>query len=54
MRERAKNLEFEKAQEAKETILALESLHERQKVRDIIEGNVDIFLIYEKYEKTYI
>ena len=54
MREKAKNLEFEKAKEIKETIEALRSLHERQKVRDIIEGDIDIFLMYEKYDKTYI
>jgi excinuclease ABC subunit C len=51
---RAKNLEFEKAQEIKETIDALRFLHERQKVRDILEGDVDIFLLYEKYEKKFI
>jgi excinuclease ABC subunit C len=54
MQVRAKNLEFEKAQELKVTIEWLKSLHERQKVRDVLEGNVDIFLKYEKYEKTYI
>ena len=51
---RAKNLEFEKAQEIKETLDALRFLHERQKVRDILEGDVDIFLMYEKYEKKFI
>lgn len=50
----SKHLEFEKAQEIKETLEALRLLHERQKVRDILEGNVDIFLLYEKYEKKYI
>lgn len=54
MQVRAKNLEFEKAHELKITIEWLKSLHERQKVRDIVDGNIDIFLIYEKYEKTYI
>jgi excinuclease ABC subunit C len=51
---KAKNLEFEKAQEIKETLEALQWLHERQKVRDIIEWEVDIFLMYEKYDKVYI
>ncbi len=23
-------------------------------MRDIVEGNIDVFLIYEKYDKTYI
>lgn len=50
----SKNLEFEKAMEIKETLEALKLLHERQKVRDIIEGNVDIYLKYEKYDKIYI
>lgn len=51
---RSKNLEFEKAQEIKETLESMKLLHERQKVRDIVEGDVDIFLLYEKYDKQYI
>jgi excinuclease ABC subunit C len=34
MKEKAKNLEFEKAQEIKESLVALRSLQERQIVRD--------------------
>lgn len=37
MRERASNQEFEKAQEIKDTIVALKGLHERQSVRDIVD-----------------
>lgn len=54
MQKKAHNLEFEDAQKIKETLEALKWLHERQKVRDILEGNVDIFVMYEKYDKTYI
>ena len=54
MHQKAKNLEFEDAAKIKATIEALQWLSERQKVRDIVEGNIDIFLIYEKYDKTYI
>ena len=54
MKSKAQNLEFEEAQKIKETIEALKWLHERQKVRDILEWNVDVFIQYEKYDKTYI
>lgn len=54
MQRKAKNLEFEDAQEIKETLEALKWLYEKQKVRDIIEWDVDICLMYEKYDKTYI
>ncbi len=54
MQKKAKNLEFEEAQEIKETLEALKWLYEKQKVRDIIEWDVDICIMYEKYEKTYI
>lgn len=53
MHEKAKNLEFEKAQEIKEMIESLKWLSEKQKVRDIVEGDIDIFLKYEKYDKVY-
>ncbi len=54
MREQAKTLDFEGAQETRDTLEVLRWLHERQKVRDIIEWDVDIFLMYEKYDKVYI
>ncbi|MDD2694250.1 MAG: excinuclease ABC subunit UvrC [Candidatus Gracilibacteria bacterium] len=54
MIEKSRNLQFEDAQKIKETLEALKGLHERQKVRDILEGNVDVFVQYEKYDKTYI
>ncbi len=54
MQKKARNLEFEEAQEIKETLEALKWLYEKQKVRDIIEWDVDICLMYEKYEKIYI
>lgn len=54
MRDHASKYEFEKAQEIKETIEALRGLYERQKVRDIVDGDIDICVQYEKYEKTYI
>jgi excinuclease ABC subunit C len=54
MRERANNQEFEKAQEIKDTIIALKWLHERQNVRDMVDWDIDICVQYEKYEKTYI
>ncbi len=53
MLERAQNREYEKAQEIKETIEALRGLHERQKVRDIIDGDIDICIQYEKYDNIY-
>jgi excinuclease ABC subunit C len=54
MQTHAKNLEFEEAQDIKETIEDLRWLHERQTVRDIIDGDVDIYIKYEKYDKTYM
>ncbi len=54
MREKARIFEFEEAQKIKETINALEWLHQKQTVRDIIDGNIDICIKYEKYDKTYI
>lgn len=54
MRERASHHEFEKAQEIKETIIALRGLYERQSVRDMVDGDMDICIQYEKYEKSYI
>ncbi len=54
MRERASQQEFEKAQEIKQTIEALRWLYERQKVRDVVDGDIDICIQYEKYDKSYI
>ncbi|MBC7503551.1 excinuclease ABC subunit UvrC [Candidatus Gracilibacteria bacterium] len=54
MREKAKVFDFEEAQKIKETLIALRGLHERQKVRDIVDGDIDICIQYEKYDKTYI
>jgi excinuclease ABC subunit C len=54
MQTHAKNLEFEEAQDIKETIEALRWLHERQTVRDIIDWDVDIYIKYEKYDKVYM
>jgi excinuclease ABC subunit C len=54
MRSRADAQEFEKAQEIKETITALRWLYERQKVRDIVDWDIDICIQYEKYDKSYI
>ncbi len=54
MRARAGNQEFEEAQKIKETILALRGLHERQNVRDMVDGDIDVCIQYEKYEKSYI
>lgn len=54
MREKAKIFEFEEAQKIKETLESLRGLYERQKVRDIVEGDIDIFIQYEKYDKVYI
>ncbi len=54
MREKAAQFDFEEAQKIKEMITALRWLAERQKVRDVVEWNIDIFMKYEKYDKTYI
>jgi excinuclease ABC subunit C len=54
MRDHAREFRFEEAQKVKSTIEALRWLHERQKVRDIVEWDIDIFIKYEKYDKTYI
>lgn len=54
MRERATQFEFEEAQKIKEMIGALRWLAERQKVRDVVEWNIDIFIRYEKYDKVYV
>ncbi len=54
MREYARSLDFEKAQEYKAIIDGLRWLGERQQVRDIVEWNIDICIKYEKYDKVYI
>ncbi|MBX9809797.1 excinuclease ABC subunit UvrC [Candidatus Gracilibacteria bacterium] len=54
MRQKASEYEFEEAQKIKETIAALRGLHERQSVRDFVDGDLDICIQYEKYEKSYI
>lgn len=54
MKEKAREFKFEEAQKLKETIESLRGLHARQKVRDMVDGDIDVFMIYEKYEKTYI
>ncbi len=54
MKEHAKHLEFEEAQKIKQTIDALRSLHERQKVRDLPGGEMDIVVQYEKYNRHFI
>jgi excinuclease ABC subunit C len=50
----AKNLEFEEAQKIKYSIESLRYIHERQKVRDLPGGDMDIVVQYEKYEKHFI
>ena len=54
MKEHAKHLEFEEAQKIKQTIDALRGLHERQKVRDLPGGEMDIVVEYEKYNRHFI
>jgi excinuclease ABC subunit C len=54
MKEKARNFQFEEAQKIKETIDSLKWLHERQMVSNMIDGDVDIFMKYEKYDKTYV
>lgn len=54
MQQKARHHEFEEAQKIKETLIALRGLHERQKVRDMVDWDVDICIQYEKYNKTYI
>ncbi len=54
MKEKAAQFEFEEAQKIKEMIGALRWLAERQKVRDVVEWNIDIFIRYEKYDKVYV
>lgn len=54
MRQKARNLDFEWAQQMKETIESLQWLHERQTVRDIVEGDVDVFLTYEKNDIVFL
>ncbi len=54
MQSYAKELDFEKAQETKEVIESLRTLHERQRVRDLPGGDMDIIIQYEKYERHFI
>lgn len=54
MKQKAKDMKFEEAAKVRETIRALRILHERQSVRDVVEGDIDIFVMYEKYDKSYI
>jgi excinuclease ABC subunit C len=54
MRSLAGDMQFEKAWELKDTLEALRWLGERQKVRDIVEWDIDVYVEYEKYDKRYI
>ncbi len=54
MQSYAKELDFEKAQETKEVIESLHTLHQRQRVRDLPGGDMDIIIQYEKYERHFI
>jgi excinuclease ABC subunit C len=54
MREKAKNLQFEEAQSIKESIDLLQGLAEKQKVREYVEWDIDIVVMYEKYERYFI
>lgn len=54
MKEKAKLLQFEEAQEIKNDILSLKSLDESQSVRDYVEGNYDIINYIKKYNKFFI
>lgn len=54
MKEKAKALKFEEAQEIKEDIISFRSLDESQSVRDFVEGNYDVINYIEKYDKFYV
>lgn len=54
MREKSKEMKFEEAAKIRDTLISLRNLHEKQNVRDIVEGSYDVFIMYEKYGKTYI
>jgi excinuclease ABC subunit C len=54
MKQKAKEMKFEEAAKIREILRALHILHERQSVRDIVDGDIDVFLLYEKYDKSYI
>lgn len=54
MREHAKNLEFEEAGNIKTLIESLQTLGQRQSVRDVIQEDTDIVLFYTKYDCNYI
>ena len=49
-----KNLEFEKAGKIKSEIEALKMLSERQIVRDAIEGNHDICVLYQNHKHFFV
>lgn len=50
----AEKLEFEKAWEIKDDMLAIESLKQNQIIRDIVWYDADIINFLEKYDKFYI
>lgn len=54
MYEKAKALEFERAQELKERMQDLIALQEKQYVRDALEGNYDAVAIVEHGKKWYV
>lgn len=54
MMRHAKALEFEKAAKIKTEIEAIQTLSERQIVRDAVEGNHDICVVYEKNEQFFV
>lgn len=54
MLEHAKKQEFEEAQKLKENIGALETIGMKQIARDGVEGDLDIFILMEKYESYFI
>lgn len=53
MKKKADAHAYEDAQKIRDTIRALESLRDRQIVRDAFPGNYDIIVILEKYDKVF-
>ncbi len=54
MKQFARELNFEKAEEIKRELLALDSLHETQVVKDLSEPSANIIHFLQKFEKTFI
>jgi len=54
MLKHSKDLKFEEAHIIKLRLDQLKQIHDRQIVRDAVDGDHDVVVLLEKYKKTYV